>query len=78
MAVILNDIGEEDNKSVVHTWYFGEVTSVSQRRRSEEMVVNYTADIKWDLGGINTRQVLSEDIFAGPDNTLGLNSWMQA
>ena len=76
VAVVWSD---KEDKEVVLNWYFGEVTKVTKKKRSKKgVVVKCMAAIKWESGGTTTPQELSEDAYAGADNTLGVNSWMQA
>ena len=76
VAVVWSD---KEDKEVVLNWYFGKVTNVTGRKyNTGGVVVKCTAAIKWETGGTTTPQELSEDAYAGADNTLGVNSWMQA
>ena len=48
VAVIWNDIAEDDDQDAVHTWYFGLVTSIARRKRRGGTVVKCTAAIDWE------------------------------
>ena len=58
VAVIWNDISEDNDQDMVHAWCFGVVASITRRKRRGGVVVKCAAAIEWEIGGSTTLQVL--------------------